>query len=418
MATSMEADSEVHFREKWEGKGVKTETAVDDATLQLEFRASTPAASPSGRGAEHRGGDGEEPRRIELKKFSLRPEKYDGKVDFEGWVNQFEEYATLGQWTEEEKSSLLFLSLTAGARMYFVGLPEREKMAYATRMEALRRRFGQETDTSIALQELAGLRRGKNQSAKELADSARRLASRAYHSNDYASQEKAALHAFQTAVGEDLQLKCAERSCRTLEMAVETVEIQERYTKKAVRALKQEESDMALQLKMMGEKLEALMGEIKDDREQRKQWAARQDSGRRRKADMECHSCHQKGHFARECPTNTEGRSGNGRRNRRGTPGECGDRGVGHDRKWPLPPWTDRGKRGQFPGRYGIRGVHPGGTHMEEMGPHGGRADQILGAAVFGGRTSAGVSGQSTTDCDSRNAGRRMGLHSGGNRRR
>ena len=55
---------------------------------------------------------------------------------------------------------------------------------------------------------------------------------------------------------------------------------------------------------------------------------------------------------------------------------------------------------------------------MEEMGPHGGRADQILGAAVFGGRTSAGVSGQSMTDRDSRNPGRRMGLHSGGNRRR
>ena len=255
-------------RPEREGKGVKTETAMDDATLQFEFRASTPAASPPGRGAELRGGDGEEHRRIELKKFSLRPEKYDGKGDFEGWVNQFEEYATLGQWTEEEKSSLLFLSLTAGARMYFVGLPEREKMAYATRVEALRRRFGQETDTSIALQELAGLRRGKNQSAKELADSARRLASRAYHSNDYASQEKAALHAFQTAVGEDLQLKCAERSCRTLEMAMETVEIQERYTKKAVRALKQEESDMALQLKTMGEKLETLMGEIKDDRDE------------------------------------------------------------------------------------------------------------------------------------------------------
>ena len=44
MATSMEADSEVHFKEKQEGKGVKTETAVDDATLQFEFRASTPAA--------------------------------------------------------------------------------------------------------------------------------------------------------------------------------------------------------------------------------------------------------------------------------------------------------------------------------------------------------------------------------------
>ena len=57
---------------------------------------------------------------------------------------------------------------------------------------------------------------------------------------------------------------------------METIEIQERYTKKAVRALKQEEFDKALYLKAMWEKLEALMGEIKDDREQRKQWAARQ----------------------------------------------------------------------------------------------------------------------------------------------
>ena len=204
MAMSMEADSQVLLKEKREGKGVKTETAVDDATLRFHFRASTPATSAPERGAEHQGGDGEEQRRIELKKFSLRSEKYYRKGDFEGWVNQFEEYATLGQWNEEEKASLFFLSLTAGVRMYFVGLPEREKMAYATRVEALRHRFGQETDTSIALQELAGLRRGKNQSAKELADSARRLASPAYHSNDYASQEKAALHGFQMAVGEDL----------------------------------------------------------------------------------------------------------------------------------------------------------------------------------------------------------------------
>ena len=55
MATSMEADSEVLFKEKREGKGVKAETAVDDATLRFDFRASTPAMLPPGRGAEHRG---------------------------------------------------------------------------------------------------------------------------------------------------------------------------------------------------------------------------------------------------------------------------------------------------------------------------------------------------------------------------
>ena len=99
---------------------------------------------------------------------------------------------------------------------------------------------------------------------------------------------------------------------------------------------------MTLHLKAMGEKLKALMGEIKDDREQRKQWAARRESGRRRKADMECHSCHQKGHFAREMlgkdVRETDSRR---RRNRRGTPGGCGDRGVGHGGEWTIPPWTD-----------------------------------------------------------------------------
>ena len=68
--------------------------------------------------------------------------------------------AALGLWSEDEMASLLFLSLTGGAGMYFIGLPDREKMAYGARVEALRGRFGQETNTSITLQELAGLRRG------------------------------------------------------------------------------------------------------------------------------------------------------------------------------------------------------------------------------------------------------------------
>ena len=52
-ATSMEADSEVLFKEKREGKGVKAETAVDDATLRFDLRASTPATPPPEWGTEH-----------------------------------------------------------------------------------------------------------------------------------------------------------------------------------------------------------------------------------------------------------------------------------------------------------------------------------------------------------------------------
>ena len=54
---------------------------------------------------------------------------------------------------------------------------------------------------------------------------------------------------------------------------------------------------------------------------------------------------------------------------------------------------------------------------MEGMGPHRGRADRIL-ASVFGGRTGAGVSGQSAINRDPGNPGRRVGLHRGRNRRR
>ena len=59
---------------------------------------------------------------------------------------------------------------------------------------------------------------------------------------------------------------------------METVVIQERYTKKAVPAVRPEEPDVATCLKTMGERLEALLGEIRDDREQRKQWAAQRES--------------------------------------------------------------------------------------------------------------------------------------------
>ena len=129
-------------------------------------------------------------------------------------------------------------------------------------------RFGQKTDTSIALPELASLKRGKNQSPKEFADSAKRLASRAYYSNDYMARKKPCSMRSRPAVREELHLKCAEQGCKMLEMAVETVEIQERYTWRAVWALRTEESEVTRHLKAMGEEL---IGEIRDHREQQKQ---------------------------------------------------------------------------------------------------------------------------------------------------
>ena len=52
-----------------------------NTTIRFDFRLSTPATSPPGQGAGGQTMVNEEPR-VELKKFSLRPEKYDGKGDF------------------------------------------------------------------------------------------------------------------------------------------------------------------------------------------------------------------------------------------------------------------------------------------------------------------------------------------------
>ena len=58
MATSMEADSEVLFKEKREEKGVKAETAGDEATLRFDLRASTPATPRSPKAGTARNSEG------------------------------------------------------------------------------------------------------------------------------------------------------------------------------------------------------------------------------------------------------------------------------------------------------------------------------------------------------------------------
>ena len=61
-------------------------------------------------------------------------EKYNGRNNFEVWINKFEDYANLGQWSEDEKSLLLFRSLNRGARVYFVRLPEQKNKLYHARV--------------------------------------------------------------------------------------------------------------------------------------------------------------------------------------------------------------------------------------------------------------------------------------------
>ena len=156
---------------------------------------------------------------------------------------------------------------------------------------------------------------------------------------------------------------------------MEAVEIQERYTKKAVWALKQEQSELALYLKAMGEKLEALMGDqgrsgtektvggtpVDRAGDEKQTWnvtrATKKDTSRGSARPTLLKDIRE-----------TDSRR---RHNRRGTPEGCGDGGVGHGGERTIPPRADRGERGQLPGRYGIRGVNSGCADLEEVGSCG-----------------------------------------------
>ena len=102
---------------------------------------------------------------------------------------------------------------------------------------------------------------------------------------------------------------------------------------------------MALYLKAMGQKLQALMGEITDDREQRKQWAAHRETGRQRKATKKDTSQGS----ARPTPLKDARETGSRRlQNRRGAQGGCGDGGDGHGGERTISPGTDRGNGVSF----------------------------------------------------------------------
>ena len=90
------------------------------------------------------------------------------------------------------------------------------------------------------------------------------LLERLCQSGKSASQEKGAAR-ISGGSRRRASVKVCVTGCKTLEMAVETKEIQERYTRKAVRAMRSEEPDVASCLKLLGDGMEALLGEIKED---------------------------------------------------------------------------------------------------------------------------------------------------------
>ena len=84
-------------------------------------------------------------------------------------------------------------------------LSERENMLYQARVEALQRGLARRPTCPMCYRSQPEV--GKGPDREDICTEHKETG---YHSNNDASQEKAALHMFQSVVGEDLQRKCAD----------------------------------------------------------------------------------------------------------------------------------------------------------------------------------------------------------------
>ena len=235
-------------------------------------------------------------------KMVLKPEKFEGKVDWAEYISHFQDCAELGNWDDRSKCLLLAANLRGATRKYYDGLRVEEK-DYQSLQDALKRRFGNEHRQEFWMSKLEMRRRKTDESISDLGDDIWQKTQRAYHDFDLRLQEQLALKHFYCVIDSEMKLKCVENKCTNIYDAVAVVERYEALyedhregrkvhvcavEKTPCDSLKTEVEQLRMQLKS----LETRQNQSEQHRNSRAQ-AARQQRGR----SVVCYQCGEAGHY-------------------------------------------------------------------------------------------------------------------------
>ena len=148
-------------RRQGQSEAEQTSTGTKPSpSLRPEATAFIPSSSPLSTGSDSGG--------VRRAGATQRPPLYDGRSSWDAYVTQFGILAHLNNWNQEEKATLLAVSLRGAALTVLSNLPAERRGNYQALVTALENRFGTAHQAELHRMKLRNRTRGREETLAEL----------------------------------------------------------------------------------------------------------------------------------------------------------------------------------------------------------------------------------------------------------
>lgn len=229
------------------------------------------------------------------------PEKFDGRSDWDEYLEHFTAIASWNQWSEGEKLIQLGLCMTGRGRTVFLGLSLATRSKYESLISSLTRLFGPMGKEAAYKAEFRQRKRKCEESLMDYADDLNKLCKKAFPLMARSAREEVVMEQFKLGVDIELRKHVQFAHVTSLEEAV-TVGLEYeamdegRKLRKPVVNVVQADSAESSGVDVLAKALE----KITLLTEQNTKLLA--DLTNRKSQPRKCYHCSQEGHFKRNCP--------------------------------------------------------------------------------------------------------------------
>ena len=207
----------------------------------------------------------------------IKPQNFDGEIDFDEFLCQFEITCEINTWNYKEKSLYLANCLTGKARCLLNGLDHDGRRDYDTLVVKLRNRFGSVNQSEIYRSQLKSRTRNRGETIQELAQAIKTLVRQAYPGVNKEVVETLSLDNFIDALTDtDMRTRVRELNPKSLEEAelacvrLEAYKIADKQRSRSVCRIiseaelsKEDQSNSSSQFELLSEAISSLTDEVK-----------------------------------------------------------------------------------------------------------------------------------------------------------